>query len=105
MTLWDARSSVRMPKGKQVTQGDAVRRSGMPLELVVTRLLPKLKMLPKGRYFYEVGTDTFETDVWALGGWTNGTNSIEHAWFIECKQREGEKHWCFFPQAENVKDL
>ena len=90
----------------RITQGDAIRRSGIPLELIVSRLLPELQMLSKGRYLYDDPEHTYyETDVWALGGWTDGANSIEHAWFVECKQRETDKFWCFFPQSQNVKEL
>ncbi len=35
----------------------------------------------------------------------SGPNEVQHVWFIECKQREGEKTWCFFPPAANVLDL
>jgi len=94
-----------MGKGGQVTQGDALRSSGMPLEVMVARILPSLGMLPKGRYWYEDNATTYETDMLALGGWTSGPNSVEHAWFIECKQRQEDRYWCFFPQAENVRDL
>ena len=103
-----------------ITAGEALRRSGMALEFVVGEMVPQLvgrgyKMLAKGRYFYEADEKTpegqskpSEADVWALGGWTSGPNSVEHAWFIECKERESrdrEKQWCFFPPQDNVRDL
>ena len=99
--------AVRMAKSKgQVSFGEALRRSGLPLEYVVSQLLPKLgKVLPKGRYFYQMDSKQCDTDIWALSGWAHGSYVIEHVWFMDCKHRTPGKKWCFFPQAENVVDL
>ncbi|MFQ5951657.1 MAG: hypothetical protein ACE5KH_06200, partial [Candidatus Geothermarchaeales archaeon] len=93
-----------MPSNR-TTFGKAIRRSGIPLEYAVSKLLEDLNVLPKGKYFYEVDSETRETDLWGLKGWVSGPNEVQHVWFMECKQREGEKTWCFFPPAANVLDL
>jgi len=116
-------------KGSGVTQGEAIRRSGVALEFATSRMLETIepRMLPKGRYTYETGEMTpegnekhFEADIYALGGDTVGCNSFEHAWFIECKRRrdlegskgkmkgsenEQAKAWCFFSPPPNVKEI
>jgi len=96
-----------MAKSKgQTSFGEALRRSGLPLEYAVGQMLPKVgDILPKGRYYYEVDSKTCETDIWALSGAAYGSFAVEHVWFIECKHRANEKLWCFFPQAPNVVDL
>lgn len=97
----------RMAKSKgQVSFGEAMRRSGLPLEYVVSQLLPNLgKVLPKGHFIYQMDSKQCDTDIWALSGWTRGSYVIEHVWFMDCKYRTPGKKWCFFPQAQNVVDL
>lgn len=88
------------------SQGNALRRSGLPLEFGVEKVVESVGgMLYKGRYFYERDEKTCETDSWTIGGYTSGANEVEHAMFIECESRDNEKCWCFFPQANNVVDL
>ncbi len=92
--------------GKERTEfGDAIRRSGMPLEFVTSLILEELHLLPKGRYYYTRDGKTNETDVWALGGFNVGPITFEHCLFVECEARDEEKRWCFFPQSDNVVDL
>jgi hypothetical protein len=96
-----------MAKSKgQISFGEALRRSGLPLEYAVGQMLPKIgRILPKGRYYYEVDSKTCETDIWALSGDSYGSIAVENALFIECKHRARDKLWCFLPQAQNVVDL
>ena len=97
-----------MSEGR-ILLGEALRRSGLPLEFAVSTELSKIDgVMPCGKYFYERDGATCETDLWAVQEWQNDTvdasYEISHKLSIECEHRSGKKYWCFFPQSKDVVD-